>query len=115
MRERARRIPSQCLRRLEPGGLLHAPDCYMEKIIAGPACKDALDLDAPVRYNLKDQSLIAWIADVRDLVVMVLDRPRHKDLIHQIRGTGARIRLIGDGDLSAGIAAAVPRRGCPRR
>ena len=90
----------------EPGGLLHAPDCYMEKIIAGPACKDALDLDAPVRYNLK---AIAHCLDrdVRDLVVMVLDRPRHKDLIHQIRGTGARIRLIGDGDLSAGIAAAV--------
>jgi fructose-1,6-bisphosphatase class II len=90
----------------EPGGLLHAPDCYMEKIIAGPACKDALDLDAPVRYNLK---AIAHCLDrdVRDLVVMVLDRPRHKDLIQQIRGTGARIRLIGDGDLSAGIAAAV--------
>ena len=64
------------------------------------------DLDAPVRYNLK---AIAHCLDrdVRDLVVMVLDRPRHKDLIHQIRGTGARIRLIGDGDLSAGIAAAV--------
>ncbi len=90
----------------EPGGLLHAPDCYMEKIIAGPACKDALDLDAPVKYNLK---AIAHCLDrqVKDLVIMVLDRPRHQELIQQIRTAGARIRLIGDGDLSAGIAAAV--------
>ena len=90
----------------EPGGLLHAPDCYMEKIIAGPACRDALDIDAPVRYNLK---AIANSLDrqVKDLVIMVLDRPRHADLIKQIRSTGARIRLIPDGDLSAGIAAAI--------
>jgi fructose-1,6-bisphosphatase class II len=90
----------------EPGGLLHAPDCYMDKIIAGPACKDALDLEAPVKYNLK---VIAHCLDrqIKDLVIMVLDRPRHCDLIQQIRTAGARIRLIGDGDLSAGIAAAV--------
>ncbi|HEX5431145.1 MAG TPA: class II fructose-bisphosphatase [Bryobacteraceae bacterium] len=90
----------------EPGGLLHAPDCYMEKIIAGPACRDALDIDAPVKYNLK---AIAHCLDrqVKDLVIMVLDRPRHQDLIQQIRVAGARIRLIPDGDLSAGIAAAV--------
>src|SRR6516165_9977638 len=90
----------------EPGGLLHAPDLYMEKIIAGPACRDALDIDAPVKYNLK---AIAHCLDrqVKDLVVMVLDRPRHQELIAQIRAAGARIRLIPDGDLSAGIAAAV--------
>ncbi len=90
----------------EPGGLLHAPDCYMDKIIAGPACRDALDIDAPVKYNLK---AIAHCLDrqVKDLVIMVLDRPRHQDLIGQIRQAGARIRLIPDGDLSAGIAAAV--------
>ncbi|HKE27247.1 MAG TPA: class II fructose-bisphosphatase [Bryobacteraceae bacterium] len=90
----------------EPGGLLHAPDSYMEKIIAGPACRDALDIDAPVKYNLK---AIAHCLDrqVKDLVVMILDRPRHEDLISQIRAAGARIRLIPDGDLSAGIAAAV--------
>jgi fructose-1,6-bisphosphatase class II len=90
----------------EPGGLLHAPDCYMEKIIAGPACRDALDIDAPVKYNLK---AIAHCLDreVKDLVIMILDRPRHEDLITQIRATGARIRLIPDGDLSGGIAAAV--------
>jgi fructose-1,6-bisphosphatase II len=90
----------------EPGGLLHAPDCYMQKIIAGPACRDALDIDAPVKYNLK---AIAHCLDrqVKDLVIMVLDRPRHEELISQIRGAGARIKLIPDGDLSAGIAAAV--------
>src|SRR5579864_197073 len=90
----------------EPGGLLHAPDCYMHKIIAGPACRDALDIDAPVKYNLK---AIAHCLDrqVKDLVIMVLDRPRHQELIGLIRAAGARIRLIPDGDLSAGIAAAV--------
>jgi len=90
----------------ETGGLLHAPDCYMEKIIAGPACRDALDIDAPVKYNLK---AIAHCLDreVKDLMIMVLDRPRHAEMISQIRASGARIRLIPDGDLSAGIAAAV--------
>jgi fructose-1,6-bisphosphatase class II len=90
----------------EPGGLLHAPDCYMEKIIAGPACRDALDIDAPIKYNLK---AIAHCLDrqVSDLVIMILDRPRHQELIAQIRASGARIRLIPDGDLSAGIASAV--------
>ncbi len=90
----------------EPGGLLHAPDCYMEKIIAGPACRNALDIEAPVKYNLKT---IARCLDreVKDLVIMVLDRPRHEELIREIRNTGARIRLIPDGDLSGGIAAAV--------
>jgi fructose-1,6-bisphosphatase class II len=90
----------------EKGGLLHAPDCYMEKIIAGPACRGSLDLDAPVDDNLKE---IARCLDrrVKDLVVVVLDRPRHKRLIEEVRAAGARIRLISDGDLSAGIAAAV--------
>jgi fructose-1,6-bisphosphatase class II len=90
----------------EKGGLLHAPDCYMEKIVVGPSCKNAVDLDAPVADNLK--SIAKHLSrDVDDLVVMVLDRPRHEKLIADIRAAGARIRLIGDGDLSAGIAAAV--------
>jgi len=90
----------------EAGGLLHAPDCYMDKIIAGPGCQGALDIDAPPEENLE---AIAKCLDrsVEDLVVMVLDRPRHEKLIASIRKAGARIRLIGDGDLSAGIAAAV--------
>jgi fructose-1,6-bisphosphatase II len=90
----------------ERGGLLHAPDCYMEKIVVGPSCKNAVDLDAPVAENLKNIAK-RLNRDVDDLVVMVLDRPRHEQLIADIRTAGARIRLIGDGDLSAGIAAAV--------
>src|SRR5512137_2222522 len=88
------------------GGLLHAPDLYMEKIVVGPKSKRAVDLDAPAADNL---AAIAKCLerDIEDLVVIVLDRPRHEDLVRQIRATGARIQLIGDGDLSAGIAAAV--------
>src|SRR5215468_1990945 len=90
------------------GGLLHAPDCYMEKIIVGPAAKGAVHLDATVKENLK---AIAARLDrkITDLVVIVLDRPRHEKLIEDIRSAGARIRLITDGDLSAGISAAVRR------
>jgi fructose-1,6-bisphosphatase II / sedoheptulose-1,7-bisphosphatase len=90
----------------EHGGLLHAPDLYMEKLVVGPSSRDVVDLEAPVRFNLRAiaQSLGRR---VEDLVVMVLDRPRHEKLVAEIRSSGARIRLIGDGDLSAGIAAAV--------
>jgi fructose-1,6-bisphosphatase class II len=90
----------------EHGGLLHAPDCYMEKIVVGPSCKGAVELDAPVEQNLRNIAQ-RLDRDVEDLVVIVLDRPRHEKLIADIRKAGARIRLIGDGDLSAGIAAAV--------
>ncbi len=90
----------------ERGGLLHAPDLYMEKIIVGPSCKGAVDLDAPVAHNLRAVAK-RLDRDVEDLVVIVLDRPRHEQLIADIRAAGARIRLIGDGDLSAGISAAV--------
>lgn len=90
----------------EAGGLLNAPDCYMEKIVVGPSCKGAVDLDAPVADNLKNIAK-RMERSVQDLVVVVLDRPRHEKLIADIRATGARIRLISDGDLSAGIAAAV--------
>src|ERR1700690_47130 len=90
----------------EKGGLLHAPDCYMEKIVVGPSCKNAVELDAPVAVNLKNIARRLH-RGVEDLVVMVLDRPRHEKLISDIRKAGARIKLIGDGDLSAGIAAAI--------
>ena len=90
------------------GGLLHAPDCYMDKIVVGPAAKGAVHLDAPVAENLK--AIASRLnRSVKDLVVIVLDRPRHEKLIEDIRSAGARIRLISDGDLSAGISAAVRR------
>ena len=90
----------------ERGGLLHAPDLYMEKIVVGPSSKHAVSLDASVADNL---GAIAECLGrrVQDLVVGVLDRSRHERLIAEIRETGARIQLIGDGDLSAGISAAV--------
>src|SRR5438046_3121479 len=78
----------------------------MEKLVVGPSSKHAVSLDAPVEDNLKAIARCLE-RDVEDLVVIVLDRPRHEKLIADIRATGARIRLIGDGDLSAGIAAAV--------
>jgi fructose-1,6-bisphosphatase class II len=88
------------------GGLLHAPDLYMEKLVVGPSSKDNVSLDASVEENLKAIA-VSLGRNVDDLVVVVLDRERHEKLISDIRATGARIRLIGDGDLSAGIAAAV--------
>lgn len=90
----------------ECGGLLHAPDIYMQKLVVGPQVRGAVDLDAPVRENLR---AIARRLDrkVSDLVVVVLDLPRHEEMIGEIRKAGARIRLIADGDLSAGISAAV--------
>jgi len=94
----------------ERGGLLHAPDVYMQKLIVGPSSKGAVDLDAPVKDNL--QAIARRLnRDIEDLVVIVLDRPRHRKLISDIRQAGARIRLITDGDLSAGISAAVAGSG----
>ncbi len=90
----------------ERGGLLNAPDMYMNKLVVGPAARGCLDIDAPVADNLKilAEKLGRTISD---LVVSVLDRQRHEKLIADIRGAGARIQLISDGDLSAGISAAV--------
>jgi fructose-1,6-bisphosphatase class II len=94
----------------EKGGLLRAPDLYMQKLIVGPSSKGAVDLDAPVRDNLRNIAR-RLNRDIEDLVVIVLDRPRHKKLISEIRAAGARIKLISDGDLSAGISAAVAGSG----
>ena len=90
----------------ERGGLLYAPDVYMEKLVVGPTARGSIHLDAPVAENLRNIAA-AFERKVSDLTVVVLDRPRHEQLIADIRTAGARIRLIGDGDLSAGISAAV--------
>src|SRR5437899_4515692 len=90
----------------ERGGLLHAPDIYMDKIVVGPSSRGVIDIDAPVKENLKNIARRLG-RDVEDLTVIVLDRPRHKKIIDDVREAGARIRLISDGDLSAGISAAV--------
>jgi fructose-1,6-bisphosphatase II / sedoheptulose-1,7-bisphosphatase len=90
----------------ERGGLMHAPDVYMDKLVVGPSVKGKVHLDAPVTENLRNIAR-ALDRDIEDLTIVVLDRERHAQLIADIREAGARIRLIGDGDLSAGIAAAV--------
>ncbi|MEM8962890.1 MAG: class II fructose-bisphosphatase [Acidobacteriota bacterium] len=90
----------------ERGGLLHAPDTYMEKIVVGPTARGTVHLDSPVSENLRNIAG-AFGRDVEELTVVVLERDRHQQLIHDIRATGARIRLIGDGDLAAAISAAV--------
>ena len=90
----------------ERGGLLHAPDVYMEKLVVGAQSKRSVELDAPVSHNLQ-QIARCLDRDVSDLVIVVLERTRHEQLIAEIREAGARIRLIGDGDLTAAIGAAV--------
>jgi len=90
----------------EPGGLLHAPDTYMEKLVVGPPAKGKVDLDRPVKENLKiiAQSLGR---EIDDLSVVILDRPRHEKLIREVRDAGARIHLIEDGDVIAALEVAI--------
>ena len=90
----------------ERGGLLYAPDIYMDKIVVGPTAHGRVHLDAPVSENLRAMAE-AFEREVRELTIVVLERERHNQLIDELRTAGARIRLIQDGDLSAGIAAAV--------
>lgn len=90
----------------ERGGLFQAPDTYMEKLIVGPPAKGKVDLTWPVAANLRGIAL-ALDRDVDDLTVVILDRPRHADLIREVREAGARVKLIGDGDVIAALSAAV--------
>jgi fructose-1,6-bisphosphatase II / sedoheptulose-1,7-bisphosphatase len=92
----------------ERGGFLHAPDIYMDKIaVGGGLPEDVVDLDAPVRENLRNLAQ-AKRRDVADLVVCVLDRDRHQEIIAKCREAGARIMLISDGDVAGVIATAMP-------
>lgn len=92
------------------GNLLHAPDMYMEKIAVGPDAVGVIDIDAPVKDNLKAVAKTKN-KDIEDLVAVVLDRPRHAKLIEEIREAGARIKLISDGDVAAAINTAFPNTG----
>ncbi|MCM2349178.1 MAG: class II fructose-bisphosphatase [Bacteriovoracaceae bacterium] len=94
----------------EAGGLLHAPDTYMLKLAAGPEAKGKLDIRQSPTENLKRLADIKKCR-VADLTAIVLDRPRHKELIEEIRAAGARINLIGDGDVAAAISTATPNSG----
>ncbi len=94
----------------EPGGLMHAPDTYLRKLVVGPQAVGHVSINDPVDVT------VATLADrlgrrVSDVTVVVLDRPRHEQLILDLRKTGARIKLIPDGDLTAGISASVSGTG----
>ncbi|MGI6126926.1 MAG: class II fructose-bisphosphatase [Planifilum sp.] len=92
------------------GNLLHAPDMYMEKLAVGPDAAGQVDLNAPVEENLKSVAR-ALGKDLDDLVVVILDRPRHTDLIEEVRRCGARIKLIPDGDVAAAVNTGFPDTG----
>lgn len=87
------------------GTLLHAPDMYMDKIAVGPKAKGKVSLDATVAENLHAVAT-ATEKDISDVVAVILDRPRHAALIEQVRATGARIKLISDGDVAAALNTA---------
>jgi fructose-1,6-bisphosphatase II len=88
------------------GSLMAVPEMYMQKIVVGGRAADAIDIDAPIGQNVEAVSS-ALGRRPQDLTVVVLDRPRHEDIIEEIKGSGARLKLIDNGDVSAGIAAAV--------
>lgn len=92
------------------GSLLHAPDTYMEKIAVGPKAAKAIDLDISVKVNL-EKIAKALGKKISELVVVVLDRPRHEKLIKEIRQAGSRVRLITDGDVAAAVATCFPESG----
>ncbi len=94
----------------EKGSLLHAPDMYMNKIAAGPLAAKVIDLDAPTSTNIK-KTAKALGKNVSEITVMVLDRPRHHKLMDEIKKTGARLRLITDGDIAGALAPCFPDSG----
>jgi fructose-1,6-bisphosphatase II len=94
----------------ERGGLLHAPDSYMQKLAVGPKAAPYVHIDAPVAENLEAVAN-ALERPINDVTVVILDRPRHADLISAVRTAGARIKLISDGDVDAAIATAIEGTG----
>lgn len=92
------------------GYLMHAPDCYMEKLVVGPECAGVVDITVPPRINVRLMAK-ALGKDVDECIIGVLDRPRHDDLIRELREAGCRVHLVPDGDLSVAIAALDPDSG----
>lgn len=89
------------------GHFLNAPDTYMKKIAVGPGAAGVIDINAPVKDNVKAVAKKLG-RDVSSITVVILDRPRHADIIRQVREAGARIYLIQDGDVAAAVATAFP-------
>jgi fructose-1,6-bisphosphatase class II len=94
----------------EEGGFLHAPDTYMQKIAVGPEARGVVDITKSPLENLR-RIAKAKQANLEDLCVVILDRPRHRELIEEVRAAGARIKLIGDGDVAGAIATAKAESG----
>ncbi len=94
----------------EKGCFLHAPDTYMDKIACGPGARGKIDIDLSATENVH-RVAEALRKPVKDVTVVILNRPRHQDLIAEVRKAGARIQLIGDGDVSAAVATAWPDSG----
>jgi len=92
------------------GFLMHAPDCYMDKLVVGPECRGVVDITLPPRVNVRLMAK-ALGKDIDEVTVGVLDRSRHESLIQDIREVGARVHLVPDGDLSVAIAALDPDSG----
>jgi fructose-1,6-bisphosphatase II len=90
----------------KPGGVMSAPDMYMKKLVVGATARGRVNIEAPIAETL-DVVARCYGRRVRELTVIVLDRPRHKDLIAELREAGARIRLIPDGDITASLSVAV--------
>ena len=92
------------------GSLLDAPGSYMDQLAVGPGAKGVIDIKAPIKENLKNIAK-ALGKDIQDVTVCLLERPRHDEIVKEIRKAGARIRLIEHGTISAGIAPALPESG----
>lgn len=89
------------------GWLMHAPDCYMEKLVVGQECVGVVDITLPARVNVRLMAK-ALGKDIDEMIIGILDRPRHDALIEELRSTGCRVHLVPDGDLSVAIAALDP-------
>jgi fructose-1,6-bisphosphatase II len=94
----------------ERGSLLHAPDMYMDKIAVGPLAKGKIDITKPVSENVRNVAAALGRA-TEEITVVILDRPRHEKIIQEVRESGARVKLISDGDVSPAIAAAIEGTG----
>lgn len=99
-----------CVAIAQKGGFLHAPDTYMQKMAVGAGLKKAINIRVSATENLKEIAKLKK-CDIQELTVIILDRPRHENLISEIRRSGARIMLIRDGDVSAAVSTCHPRSG----
>ena len=96
---------------VEPGGFAHLPPIwYVEKMVAGPGARGAIDLDDSIADNLR-RIAFARDARVQDLTVVILDRPRHQEIVAEVAATGARVRTLEEGDVAGAVMAALPGTG----